>query len=126
MFISLTVCLIFRQDFREFLEDMAFKDVMLEMPLIEYVLKLEGEGKLHELKQMVVKSQMQLLKYTRVLLKTYVFSVVLCATLYICDSIYQMVVREDQSLRLLGECYYISSFVTMVISLKLSQNLCLL
>lgn len=103
MIISLGVCLVFRKDFRIFLNEMAFQDGVLEMPLISYVLKLECSGKLNELKVMVVDSQEKLLKYTRMLLIIYVASVWLCATLYICDPIYQMIVGEDESLRLLGK-----------------------
>nr|AXF48762.1 odorant receptors OR3.2 [Lobesia botrana] len=102
MFISFGVCLLFRKQFRQFLNEMGFKDAMLDMPLIEYVLKLEQAGRLNELKGEVVASQEKLLKLTRVLLKTYVFSVWACATLYLSDSVYQMFVRQDDSLRLLG------------------------
>nr|ACJ12929.2 odorant receptor 3 [Epiphyas postvittana] len=102
MFISFVVCLLFRKQFRLFLNEMGFRDSMLEMPLIKYVLKLESGGKLNELKGMVVTSQEKLLKLTRVLLKTYVGSVWLCASLYLGDSIYQMITREDDSLRLIG------------------------
>ncbi|XP_048004611.1 odorant receptor 13a-like [Leguminivora glycinivorella] len=102
MFISFCVCLVFRKQFREFLDEMGFKDAMLEMPLIEYVLKLERAGRLNELKGMVVDSQEKLLKLTRVLLKTYVFSVWACATLYLSDSVYSMLTTKDDDLRLLG------------------------
>uniref|UniRef100_C0L8M7 Odorant receptor n=1 Tax=Ctenopseustis obliquana TaxID=65030 RepID=C0L8M7_9NEOP len=102
MFISFGVCLVFRKQFRLFLIEMGFKDAMLEMPLIEYVLKLEQGERLNELKGMVIKSQEKLLKLTRVLLKTYVGSVWLCASLYLSDSVYQMIVRKDDSLRLMG------------------------
>lgn len=76
---------------------------MLEMPLIIYVLKLEKGKRLTELKGMVINSHEKLLKLTRVLLKTYVGSVWLCASLYLSDSVYQMATREDDSLRLMGK-----------------------
>nr|WEG72112.1 odorant-receptor-16 [Grapholita molesta] len=102
MFISFAICLVFRKQFRQFLNEMGFKDAMLEMPLIEYVLKLEQTGRMNELKGMVVNSQEKLLKLTRVLLKTYVFCVWACATLYLSDSVLRMFTREDDDLRLLG------------------------
>ncbi|KAI8423698.1 hypothetical protein MSG28_012731 [Choristoneura fumiferana] len=101
MFISFGVCLVFRKEFRLFLNEMGFKDHMLEMPLIIYVLKLERGGRLNELKGLVIDSHEKLLKLTRVLLKTYVVSVWLCASLYLSDSVYQMATREDDSLRLM-------------------------
>lgn len=103
MFISFGVCLVFRKEFRLFLNEMGFKDHMLEMPLIIYVLKLEKGKRLTELKGMVINSHEKLLKLTRVLLKTYVGSVWLCASLYLSDSVYQMATREDDSLRLMGK-----------------------
>nr|QZH55125.1 odorant receptor 29 [Achelura yunnanensis] len=104
MFISLGVCLIFRQKFRMFLTEMGFNDTMLEMPLIDYVMKKEFENgkKLKELKLKVIETQSRLLKLTRVLLKLYVASVWLCATLYICSPIYFMITKEDKSARLLA------------------------
>nr|QIJ45788.1 olfactory receptor [Glyphodes pyloalis] len=102
MTISLGVCLVFRNKFRVFLTEMAFKDEMLEMPLIKYVFKY-GEGKkLLELKEMVTVSQEKLLKYTRVLLKFYVTSVWLVATLYLCSPIYEMISEGDATMRLLA------------------------
>lgn len=83
---------------------MAFKDGMLDMPLVENILimRLQGE-RLSELRDLVLDSEAKLLKFTRVLLKTYVASVFVSATLYLCGPIYLMFVNEDDSLRLLGE-----------------------
>lgn len=113
MTISLGVCLIFRNKFRNFLEEMAFRDAMLEMPLIKYILLVhKGGEKIAELRNLVLGTQEKVFKYTRVLLKTYVASVFICATLYLCTPIYLMFVREDKSLRLLGKfifCDYMLS-----------------
>ncbi|KAL0810906.1 hypothetical protein ABMA28_010205 [Loxostege sticticalis] len=102
MTMSLGVCLIFRQKFRMFLCEMVFKDEVIEMPLIRYVLRLESGKKLFELKQMVKDSQEQLFRVTGVLLKCYVTSVWLVATLYLCSPIYEMFSKGDKSLRLLA------------------------
>ncbi|XP_072946198.1 uncharacterized protein [Epargyreus clarus] len=103
MYITLGICLIFRKDFQMFLSEMGFRDEILEMPFIEYVLSQKLEhGKLAELKDLIVNSQEKLLKFTRVLLKSYVASVWLSATLYLCGPIYEMCIREDESLRLLA------------------------
>ncbi|KAJ8708716.1 hypothetical protein PYW08_010098 [Mythimna loreyi] len=103
MTISLLVCLVFRSQFRSFLEEMAFRDAMLEMPLINHIFLVNHDGeKITELRNLVVDTQEKLFKYTRVLLKTYMFSVFLVATLYLCSPIYGMIVREDESLRLLA------------------------
>ncbi|XP_063834085.1 odorant receptor 24a-like [Ostrinia nubilalis] len=102
MTISLGVCLIFRKKFRIFLGEMVFKDEILEMPLIQFVLKLESGKKLIELKQMVNDSQEKLFRLTKVLLKCYVTSVWLVATMYLCSPIYEMLSRGDKSLRLLA------------------------
>lgn len=104
MTISLGVCLIFRNHFRSFLNEMAFRDGMLEMPFIEHILLMrQGGEKLTELRGLVFETQEKLLKYTRLLLRTYVASVFLCATLYLCSPIYRMFIRDDESLRLLGK-----------------------
>ncbi|KAJ8708362.1 hypothetical protein PYW07_010487 [Mythimna separata] len=103
MTISLAVCLVFRNQFRRFLEEMAFKDAMLDMPLINHILLVNHDGeRITELRDLVNGTQEKVFKYTRVLLKTYVASVFLCATLYLCSPIYGMIVREDKSLRLLA------------------------
>ncbi|KAM3962203.1 olfactory receptor-like [Aphomia sociella] len=102
MSITLAVCLIFRRKFREFLEEMVFVDRLLDMPLIRYVLTLEEGNKLIELKNLVNDTQMKLFKFTRALLKCYMTSVWLVATLYLCSPIYEMVVKKDDSLRLLA------------------------
>lgn len=104
MFISLGICLLYRKEFSSFLEEMVFADHMLEMPLIVHVLQMQvRRGKLLELKELVLSSQKNLFKLTRLLLISYVFSVWLCATLYLCSPIYRMSVRKDDSLRLLGK-----------------------
>lgn len=104
MFISLCVCLIFRTKFRTFLEEMVFKDRVFDIPLVKSIfIRKPGHGKLFELEKLVVNSQEKLFKLTRVLLKTYVGSVWLCVTLYLCGPIYQMCVTKDKSLRLLGK-----------------------
>ncbi|XP_053620404.1 uncharacterized protein LOC128680933 isoform X2 [Plodia interpunctella] len=102
MTISLGVCLIFRKQLRQFLEEMVFNDCVLEIPIINSVLKRDEGEKVVELKTMVVESQEKLLKYTRVLLKCYVGSVFLVATLYLCSPLYEMFVSNDDSLRLLA------------------------
>ncbi|XP_041971709.1 uncharacterized protein LOC121727783 [Aricia agestis] len=103
MFITLGVCLYFKRDFRAFLEEIAFSDLILEMPLIEHVVSLSlAKGKVGELKTMVLDSQKKLLKYTRILFISYVASVWLCASLYLCTPIYLMCVTGDENLRLLA------------------------
>ncbi|CAG4980815.1 unnamed protein product [Colias eurytheme] len=102
MFISLGICLIFKKDFEGFVGEMAFQDRALDMPLVEYVMASQGSGKCFELKCLVMNTQEKIFKLTRMLLKTYVASVWLCATLYLCGPIYGMYVREDDSLRLLA------------------------
>ncbi|XP_068624057.1 odorant receptor 13a-like [Battus philenor] len=102
MFISLGLCLVFRNKFRMFLNEMIFKDGMVDMPFIKYVLENENSGALKELKVLVRNSQKNLLRFTRILIKTYVASVWLCATLYMCGPIYQMIMLNDSSLRLLA------------------------
>ncbi|KAJ2937548.1 hypothetical protein O0L34_g18632 [Tuta absoluta] len=101
--ITTGVALVFRKEFRQFVEEMALTDAMQKMPFIRQVLKNQYEkGKLKELKDIVLGSQEKLLKYTSLLLKCYTTSVLSTAFLYISDAIYQMIVREDESLRLLG------------------------
>ncbi|XP_063897328.1 uncharacterized protein LOC110381719 [Helicoverpa armigera] len=103
MTISIWVCLIFRKKFRRFLEEMAFQDGMMGMPLIKHIFLVSSKGeRINELRELVNDSQYKLFKYTRVLLKTYVLSVFVCATLYLCTPIYLMIAREDKSLRLLA------------------------
>nr|ALM26235.1 odorant receptor 45 [Athetis dissimilis] len=103
MSISLGVCLVFRKQFRNFLEEMAFRDAMVEMPLIKEILLGNQGGKcIAELRGLVLGTQDKLFKYIKLLLKTYVFSVFFCATMYLCTPIYLMSVREDKSLRLLA------------------------
>ncbi|XP_022837259.1 uncharacterized protein LOC111364584 [Spodoptera litura] len=103
MTITLGVCLIFRKEFRIFLEEMVFRDHMLEMPLIDHILLASPGGeKIQELRNLVTGSQEKLFKYTTLLLKSYVASTFFCATLYLCSPVYEMMVREDKSLRLLA------------------------
>ncbi|XP_059056223.1 uncharacterized protein LOC131850087 [Achroia grisella] len=102
MSITLAVCLAFRRNFRKFLEEMIFVDPLLDMPLVKYVLSAEGGVKSNELKHLVNNTQEKLFKYTRILLKCYVFCVNFVATLYLCSPIYEMIIRNDKSLRLLG------------------------
>lgn len=110
MTISLGVCLIFRNDFRIFLNEMAFEDAIAKMPLVEYVLTLDDGRKLLELKNLVSDSQKKLLEYTRYLVKVYLAIVWLCVTLYLCTPIYQMIYSKDNSIMLLGE-YFLKDFV---------------
>ncbi|CAH0714998.1 unnamed protein product, partial [Brenthis ino] len=73
------------------------------MPLIQNILQLKfSHGKLKELRQLTINSQETLFRLTRVLLKTYVACVWVCATLYLCGPIYMMCKRNDKSLRLLA------------------------
>lgn len=102
MFISLGVCLVFREKFHMFLSEMVFEDRILDMPLIEYILKTDHVDKLNDLKLLVQTSQKNLLRSTTLLLKIYVASVWLCATLYLCSAIYQMFISNDATLRLMG------------------------
>lgn len=96
MTISKTICLFFRNDFRGFVKEMCFVDTMLDVPLIQTVLKMEGkDGILIELKDKVKESQKNLLKLTKIMLKFYVTTVFLTAILYICSALFQMLVRED-------------------------------
>lgn len=103
MFLSLGICLVFRKEFRLFLKEIVFDDCALKIPLIQYILWLKpSRGKLKELKELVIESQENLFRHIRVLLKTYVASVWLCVTLYLCGPIYIMWSKKDKSLRLLG------------------------
>ncbi|XP_045455162.1 uncharacterized protein LOC123664701 [Melitaea cinxia] len=103
MFFSLGICLVFRKEFRLFLEEIIFDDCALKIPLIQNILWLKpSRGKLKELKELVVESQENLFRFTRVLLKIYVASVWLCVTLYLCGPIYVMWSKKDKSLRLLA------------------------
>lgn len=107
MFLSLGICLVFRKEFRLFLKEIVFDDCALKIPLIQYILWLKpSRGKLKELKELVIESQENLFRHTRVLLKTYVASVWLCVTLYLCGPIYIMWSKKDKSLRLLGITFY--------------------
>lgn len=107
MFFSLGICLVFRKEFRLFLEEIIFDDCTLKIPLIKNILWLKpSRGKLKELKELVVESQENLFRFTRVLLKIYVASVWLCVTLYLCGPIYIMWSKKDKSLRLLGTTFY--------------------
>ncbi|OWR51773.1 olfactory receptor like protein [Danaus plexippus plexippus] len=82
---------------------MVFEDRVFDIPLVKSIfIRKPGHGKLLELEKLVVNSQEKLFKLTRVLLKTYVGSVWLCVTLYLCGPIYQMCVTKDKSLRLLA------------------------
>lgn len=104
MTITLVVCLLFRVKLRQFLTEMGFRDSIKDVPFIRFVLKSEGrEGKISELQLLVESSQVALRKWTLVLFRVYVVSVFVTATLYICGAIYQMIVREDESLRILGK-----------------------
>lgn len=102
MIVPVGICLMFRSKLRDFLEEMAFKDSIKDIPLIKHILELEEGCKLMELKQMVNNSQEKLFKITRVLLKSFLAIVFLVATLYLCTPIYEMLVHED-SRRLLGK-----------------------
>ncbi|XP_013190966.1 uncharacterized protein LOC106135264 [Amyelois transitella] len=102
MTISLGVCLVFRNKFRQFLEEMVFKDSMIEVPLINLIMKVEEGDKVIELKYMVNDSQEKLLKFTKFLIRCYVASVFLVATLYLCSPLYEMFISDDDSLRLLA------------------------
>lgn len=98
---------IYRKDFRNFLEEMTFKDAMLEMPFVKYALTLHQGQKLKEMEKLILESQENLLKYCRFLMRIYSACVWICATLYISTPIYQMIVTADDSLRLLGEFHMI-------------------
>ncbi|XP_011565879.3 uncharacterized protein LOC105395621 [Plutella xylostella] len=101
--ISITICWVFRKRFRLFVLEMGFRDTILDVPLIHYVMGLESGGELlMELKELVVDSRERLLRFVRILLKCYVSSVFVTASLYIVGAIYRMLVREDQSLRILA------------------------
>nr|AOE48039.1 putative odorant receptor OR34 [Athetis lepigone] len=103
MTISLGVCLVFRKKFRNFLEEMVFRDAMVEMPLIKEILLGTHGGKwIAELRGLVLGTQDNLFKYIKILMRVYVCSVFFCATMYLCTPIYLMSVREDKSLRLLA------------------------
>ncbi|XP_034826149.1 odorant receptor 13a-like [Maniola hyperantus] len=103
MFISLTICLLFRKKFFAFLEEIVFVDLMLEMPLIQHVCKMQvRRGRLRELKELVISSHEKLLQLTTLLLRSYVASVWFSATLYLCSPIYRMSLSNDKSLRLLA------------------------
>ncbi|XP_026753116.3 uncharacterized protein LOC113513323 [Galleria mellonella] len=102
MTISLAMCLAFRSNFRKFLEEMLFVDRLLDIPLIRHVVADEEGSKSIELKNLVNNTQIKLFKYTKILLRCYVFCVYFVATLYLCSPIYEMLIRHDKSLRLLA------------------------
>ncbi|VVC87830.1 unnamed protein product [Leptidea sinapis] len=103
MCISLAICLIHKKDFEKFVEEMAFRDPALSMPIVQFALKCDKqEGKIKELKTIVEDSHSQLFDMTRILLLTYVASVWFCVTLYISGPIYQMIVSVNESQRSLA------------------------
>ncbi|CAH0403343.1 unnamed protein product [Chilo suppressalis] len=102
MAITFVLCLIYRFELRGFLEEMAFKDEMQAMPLIQHVNSLTEGNLLYELKELVRMSQMKLANFSRIFLKVYIMSVLVIATLYPWSSIYEMCVTEDDTLRLIG------------------------
>ncbi|KAG6459290.1 hypothetical protein O3G_MSEX011300 [Manduca sexta] len=122
MSISLGVCLLFRKAFRNFLDEMVFEDAVLEIPLIKLVVMAEGGEKMAELKTLVLESQEKLLKYTKILLKTYMAIVWLCAILYICTPVYLMITTDDKSLRLLAYPGFQSTIILLVGQEKLSPD----
>nr|WCC57571.1 odorant receptor 49 [Papilio memnon] len=102
MFTSLGVCLLFRRKFQNFVNEMVFKDSVLDMPLIVYALESNRTGRLRELKELVLESEEKFLRFARVLLKTYIIIGTVCVTLYLCCAIYQMIKSDDNALRLLA------------------------
>lgn len=103
MLISMTICLIFRNEFRSFVEEMCFADTILTMPIIRIAVKQEGQdGALNELRRKVRDSQKDLFRLTKILLKFYVTVVFLTAVLYVGSALFQMIVREDKSQHILG------------------------
>ncbi|XP_049881328.1 uncharacterized protein LOC126377567 [Pectinophora gossypiella] len=102
MYMLVGLSLVYRKEFREFLEEMIFRDGLMDMPIIEHAMKSTSEGKLNELKGLVIKTEEKLVKYPSLLLKSYACSTSSTAVMYVCDAIYQMIVREDESLRLFG------------------------
>lgn len=105
---------------------MGFRDTILDVPLINFVMGLESGGALlMELKELVVDSRERLLRFVRVLLKCYVSSVFVTASLYIVGAIYRMLVREDQSLRILGKCLLLllSTYALLCLYGKIIMNI---
>ncbi|GBP66762.1 hypothetical protein EVAR_28630_1 [Eumeta japonica] len=100
---TLGIFLVYQKDMKIYLEHLAVDDAILEMPLINYLLQQESfnrGGKLKDLKNLVEQSQEKLSKFTRVLLMSYALVIFVTASLYLCDTIYEMVKRDDKSLRL--------------------------
>lgn len=106
---SLAICLSFRRKFRYYLLEMAFTDYMRRMPLVKSVLDLENPNTItNQLRNLVVVSQLDLLKFSRIFVKSYLFCVFLTATLYMCDPIYRMAIRENDNDRYFGKYCNIS------------------
>lgn len=100
--LSLGICLVYKNKFRIFIEEMVFKDAILTMPFVEHIMKREYEGKLNELKTMIEESRDKLFKNTRILTKRYVAFIIIDMTLYMCDALYNFISTTD-SLRPLGK-----------------------
>lgn len=101
---SLAICLTFRKKFRSYLLEMAFVDYMQRMPLIKSVLESNNPNPITiQLRDLLVTSQLDLLKFSRIFVKSYLFCVFLTATLYMCDPIYRMAVRDNVNDRFFGK-----------------------
>ncbi|XP_013168610.1 PREDICTED: odorant receptor 4-like [Papilio xuthus] len=99
---SLGLCLFFKRKFQIFLNEMVFKDSVLDMPLIVHVLESNNSGRLKDLRDLVLESEKKFFRFSRILLKTYIVIGVVCVTLYLCCAIYQMITSNDNTLRLLA------------------------
>lgn len=105
--ISLTICLIFRGKFRQFLTEVVFVDLMLEMPLVKFCFQNEKIGsKIDELRNVVLSSRDKLMIFSRKLMILYAFLVFFNSNLYLFDAIYRMIVTKDPDDRLFGSYYH--------------------
>nr|WCC57445.1 odorant receptor 49 [Papilio glaucus] len=99
-FISLRVFLIYRSKFQVLISEIVFKDPVLDMPLIVYVLENGSTGRLKDLKDLVFKSEEKYLRFTRRVLQTYFVIGTSCYTLYLCCAIYHIINSNDNMVRL--------------------------
>lgn len=101
---SLLILLFYKKEFRQFLSEVAFVDMMFEMPLIPLSVQFHKSGTiLHDLRILVLHSRKKILNFTRILMIVYAFIVIFNAQLYLFDAVYRMIMRKDPDERLFGK-----------------------
>ncbi|XP_038217895.1 uncharacterized protein LOC119836586 [Zerene cesonia] len=75
LFTSLFVCFFFKKDLQGFVDEMAYNDRTLDLPLVQYVLSLDVTcGKLYELKCLIMDSQVRMARYAGIFVQIYIAS----------------------------------------------------